>query len=61
MLLTMHGKFLSFTHYEHVPFGMYLEGTGALVIDRIHKVAYCALSQRANYKVAENWAQWYGS
>jgi N-dimethylarginine dimethylaminohydrolase len=59
LLLTMHEKFLSFTHYEHVPFGMYLEGTGALVIDRIRKVAYCALSQRANYKVAENWAHWY--
>ncbi len=27
---------------------LYLEGTGSLVLDRIHKKAYCALSPRAN-------------
>lgn len=28
--------------------GLFLEGTGSLVLDRIHRKAYCALSQRAH-------------
>jgi hypothetical protein len=28
--------------------GLFLEGTGGLVLDRIHRKAYCALSQRAD-------------
>ncbi len=28
--------------------GLYLEGTGAMVLDRIHRKAYCALSARAS-------------
>lgn len=28
--------------------GLYLEGTGSLVLDREHKIAYCALSPRAD-------------
>lgn len=28
--------------------GIFLEGTGSLVLDRVHKKAYCALSQRAD-------------
>ena len=28
--------------------GIYLEGTGSLILDRIHKKAYCALSSRAD-------------
>jgi Uncharacterized protein conserved in bacteria containing a pentein-type domain len=28
--------------------GLFLEGTGAMVLDRIHRKAYCALSPRAN-------------
>ena len=32
----------------YVKKNMFLEGTGALVLDRIHKKAYCALSDRCN-------------
>ena len=28
--------------------GLFLEGTGSLVLDRVNKKAYCALSERAN-------------
>ena len=31
--------------------GMYLEGTGSIILDRINKKAYCALSPRANEDV----------
>jgi hypothetical protein len=34
-----------------------LEGTGSLVLDRVNKVAYCALSERSNEGVAEDWAE----
>uniref|UniRef100_A0A7S4CSE2 Arginine deiminase n=1 Tax=Eutreptiella gymnastica TaxID=73025 RepID=A0A7S4CSE2_9EUGL len=32
-----------------------LEGTGAMVLDRVNKVAFCALSQRADSSVLEEW------
>jgi len=28
--------------------GVFLEGTGSILLDRVHKKAYCALSERAN-------------
>lgn len=28
--------------------GIYLEGTGSIILDRVHKKAYCALSERAD-------------
>lgn len=31
--------------------GMYLEGTGSIILDRVNKKAYCALSPRANEDV----------
>lgn len=33
----------------------YFEGTGVLVLDRVNKVVYCALSERADIRVAERW------
>ena len=33
-----------------------LEGTGAIVLDRVNKIAYCSLSQRASRKALEKWA-----
>lgn len=33
--------------------GQYLEGTGVLVIDRINGVAYVALSERADRRLAQ--------
>lgn len=35
---------------------MVVAGTGALVLDRAHKVAYCALSHRAHLTMAKRWA-----
>lgn len=37
---------IDFTKYEES--GMFLEGTGSFVIDKINKKAYCALSERSN-------------
>ena len=37
--------------------GKYFEGTGALVLDRINGVAYVNLSERADKKIAEHWAE----
>ena len=40
--------------------GRYLEGTGALVLDRVHGVAYVALSERADASLAEKWVELLG-
>ena len=37
--------------------GRYLEGTGSLVLDRAHKVAYACLSPRTDKRMLEEWAQ----
>jgi|AntRauMFilla1563_2_1112583.scaffolds.fasta_scaffold257564_1 hypothetical protein len=34
----------------------YLEGTGSLVLDHIGKIAYVAISERSDVKLAEHWA-----
>ncbi len=36
--------------------GKYLESTGSLVLDRVHKVAYGTISARTDKKLAEYWA-----
>jgi hypothetical protein len=36
--------------------GLYLEGTGSLVLDRIHKIAYMAKSERSHVEVAHSFA-----
>lgn len=40
--------------------GRFLEGTGALVLDRVHRVAYVALSERADEQTAREWCQEFG-
>lgn len=45
---------LDLTDYENE--GRFLESTGALVMDRVNKIAYCALSERADQGLAEEWA-----
>ena len=37
--------------------GLYLESTGSLVLDRVNRIAYCALSERTNAAMAEEWAR----
>ncbi len=39
-------NFMDYTSAEDD--GFFLEGTGSLLLDRVHKVAYCALSPRAD-------------
>eukprot|EP01025_Chloroclados_australasicus_P065579 TRINITY_DN8935_c0_g1_i1.p1 TRINITY_DN8935_c0_g1~~TRINITY_DN8935_c0_g1_i1.p1 ORF type:complete len:514 (-),score=70.60 TRINITY_DN8935_c0_g1_i1:194-1528(-) len=40
--------------------GKYLEGTGALVLDRVNGVVYCALSERADEELTRKWADQVG-
>lgn len=35
--------------------GEYLESTGSLILDRVNKIAYCALSDRAHLNALEMW------
>ncbi|MGA9851478.1 MAG: arginine deiminase-related protein [Gammaproteobacteria bacterium] len=37
--------------------GRFLEGTGSLVLDRIHRVAYACLSPRTDIKLLREWAE----
>jgi hypothetical protein len=46
---------IDFTHYEAD--GKYLEGTGSLILDRIHKVAYACISSRTNLEVLTDWGK----
>ena len=40
--------------------GRYLEGTGALVLDHVHRIAYMARSGRANEAVLDQWCETMG-
>jgi hypothetical protein len=44
----------SFEHYEED--GLFLEGTGSLVLDRAHKIAYASISVRTDVTVLDKWA-----
>ncbi|MFN8428618.1 MAG: arginine deiminase-related protein [Spirosomataceae bacterium] len=44
---------LDFTHFEDD--GMFLEGTGSLVLDRIKRIAYATISPRTNTNVLNAW------
>jgi len=45
---------------DHENAGRFFEGTGTLVIDRVNKVAYVLLSERAHLSVAQEWAKCLG-
>jgi len=40
--------------------GIYLEGTGSLVLDHVNRIAYISLSHRSNPKVIERFAEDFG-
>lgn len=40
--------------------GRYLEGTGSLVLDRVHRIAYACLSPRTDEKLLKDWAGKFG-
>lgn len=46
------------THFEQE--GEILEGTGSLVLDRVHKIAYAALSPRTTKALTQQWCQMMG-
>ncbi|KNC83559.1 hypothetical protein SARC_04206 [Sphaeroforma arctica JP610] len=48
---------MSFTQWEYSDFPSFLESTGVIVADRKRRIAYIALSQRANRRIAETWAK----
>ncbi|MDT8347564.1 MAG: arginine deiminase-related protein [Flavobacteriaceae bacterium] len=39
---------------------VFLEGTGSLVLDRVHKIAYCALSPRASEELLDEFCEDFG-
>lgn len=44
----------SFEHYEED--NLFLEGTGSLVLDRTHRIAYASVSERTDVKILDKWA-----
>lgn len=46
---------IDLTGYEEN--GMFLEGTGSLVLDRVHHVAYACVSPRTHPELVERWAR----
>lgn len=48
-------RVIDLTRHEHS--GRYLEGTGSLVLDRIHRVAYACVSPRTDLDVLGDFAQ----
>jgi hypothetical protein len=48
-------RVLDLTHYERD--GKFLEGTGSLVLDRVHRVAYACISPRTDLDVLGDFAQ----
>lgn len=47
---------ISFTQWENSDFPHFLESTGVLILDRVRKIAYAALSKRCYAKIAHTWA-----
>lgn len=45
---------------EYEEDNLFLEGTGSLILDRVHKVAYVCLSPRADAKLIQIFGQYYG-
>jgi len=46
---------IDLTHFEDQ--GMFLEGTGSLVLDRVARIAYACLSPRTHPEVVSEWAR----
>jgi hypothetical protein len=51
-------RILDLTHHESE--GRFLEGTGSLVLDRVHRIAYACRSARTDPAVLEEWSQQMG-
>jgi len=55
-LQSAYAREFSFVQWETADFPHFLESTGGLVMDRVRKIAYAALSQRCYSKIATTWA-----
>ena len=54
-------KIVDLTSYENEKNGSkILEGTGALVLDNVNKIAFVCISQRADKELSEIWANQFG-
>lgn len=51
-------KVIDYSAYEDE--GIYLEGTGSMVLDRVNKKAYCALSPRASLPLLNKFCTKFG-
>ena len=49
---------VDFTEFED--HGVYLEGTGSLILDRVHRLAYAAIGPRTDRQAAEQFAETFG-
>lgn len=49
------GSVADFTDWESS--GQFLEGTGSLVLDRVHRVAFASLSERTNELAVNRWCE----
>jgi len=48
---------IDLTHYENQENPLFLESTGSLVLDRVNRVGYLALSERSSAVVGRKWAE----
>jgi hypothetical protein len=53
-------RHIQLEQYEAGQIPHYLEGTGSLVLDRTHKIAYAALSERTHEELVDTWCQLMG-
>jgi len=51
---------IDLTRYEAADDPRFLEGTGSLVLDRVHRIAYAALSERTDGRLAAAWGRLLG-
>eukprot|EP01129_Flabellula_baltica_P008463 TRINITY_DN3367_c0_g1_i2.p1 TRINITY_DN3367_c0_g1~~TRINITY_DN3367_c0_g1_i2.p1 ORF type:complete len:747 (-),score=155.51 TRINITY_DN3367_c0_g1_i2:1177-3417(-) len=56
-LKKMTDKFYDLTQYENDPIPKYLESTGSIVIDKVNRVGYLAISERSDPTIASEWAK----
>ena len=55
-LKSQYDKVWDLSQNEQLSSPEFLEGTGSLVLDRVHKIAYMAISGRSHFRLASRWA-----
>ena len=49
MIMDLNTVFKDYSEFENK--GIFLEGTGSIILDRLNKLAYCSISKRSNEKL----------